>query len=127
MEKKDLICIGCPLGCMLSVELEEDVVLKVEGNTCARGVDYGKKECTNPTRIVTSSVQVENGSFALVSVKTASDIPKGKIKECMAELKEVKVCAPIFIGDVIIEGVAGTPVNIIATKNVPCVDGTKKG
>lgn len=118
MEKKELICIGCPLGCMLSVEMNEGEVRRVEGNTCPRGEQYAKKECTNPTRIVTSSVMVEGGSISMVSVKTESDIPKGKINECMKELKGIRVSAPIHIGDVIIKGVAGTPVNVIATKQI---------
>lgn len=118
MEKRELICIGCPLGCPLSVEMEGDTVTRVEGNTCKRGEEYAKKECTNPTRIVTSSVMVENGMIPMVSVKTEEDIPKNKIGDCMKALKNVKVNAPITIGDVIIENVADTGVNVTATKNV---------
>ena len=73
---------------------------------------------TNPTRIVTSTVRVAGGRLAMVSVKTASDIPKGKIFDCVKALKDVEVKAPVKIGDVIVENVAGTGVNIIATKNV---------
>ncbi|MEG1993139.1 MAG: DUF1667 domain-containing protein [Acetivibrio sp.] len=118
MTKKDLICIGCPLGCMLSVTLDGEKVTKVEGNTCIRGEQYGRKECTNPTRIVTSSVMVENGKIPMVSVKTQGDIPKEKIRECMKELKGIKVAAPVNIGDVIVKGIAGTNVNMVATKKV---------
>lgn len=119
MDKKDLICIGCPLGCMISVQMKDGQVTKVEGNTCKRGEEYAKKECTNPTRIVTSSIAVENGKISMVSVKTQSDIPKEKIKECMQQLKGMKVEAPVQIGDVIVRGIAGTDVNIVATKSVP--------
>lgn len=118
MEKRELICIGCPLGCPLTVEMEGSEVICVTGNTCKRGEDYAKKECTNPTRIVTSSVMVEDGTLAMVSVKTREDIPKNKIKDCMKALKNVKIKAPITIGDVIIENAADTGVDIIATKNV---------
>jgi len=54
----------------------------------------------------------------MVSVKTENDIPKGKIFECVKALKDVEVTAPVKIGDVIVENVAGTGVNVIATKNV---------
>lgn len=118
MEKKDLICIGCPLGCMMRVELEAGTVIAVEGNTCRRGELYAKKECTNPTRIVTSTVMVEGGNLSMVSVKTKSDIPKDKITVCMKELKGLKIAAPVLIGDIIIKGTAGTDVDVIATKNV---------
>ena len=118
MNTVNLICIGCPLGCPLTVEMEGDAVKTVAGNTCPRGDAYARKELTNPTRIVTSTVRVAGGRLAMVSVKTASDIPKGKIFDCVKALKDVEVKAPVKIGDVIVENVAGTGVNIIATKNV---------
>ena len=59
MERRDLICIGCPLGCPLVVETDGVEVASVTGNTCKRGDAYARKEVTNPTRIVTSSVKVE--------------------------------------------------------------------
>ena len=37
MEKRELTCIGCPLGCPVTVSMEGGQVLKVEGNTCRRG------------------------------------------------------------------------------------------
>ena len=118
MNTVNLICIGCPLGCPLTVEMEGSEGKAVSGNTCPRGDAYARKEMTNPTRIVTSTVRVAGGRLAMVSVKTASDIPKGKIFDCVKALKDVEVKAPVKIGDVIVENVAGTGVNIIATKNV---------
>lgn len=118
MEKRELICIGCPLGCPLTVEMEEAEVVKVSGNTCPRGDAYARKEVTNPTRIVTSTVMVEGGTADMVSVKTKEDIPKGKIFDCVKALKGVTVKAPVRIGDVIIANVAGTGVDVVATRNV---------
>lgn len=118
MEKVNLICIGCPLGCPLTVEMEGKQVLSVSGNTCKNGDKYARKELTNPTRIVTSTVQVEGGQLNVVSVKTASDIPKGKIFDTVSALKTLKVQAPVTIGQVVLEDVAGTGIAVIATKNV---------
>lgn len=117
MEVRELTCIGCPLGCPLTVRMDGDEIT-VTGNTCKRGEEYGKKEVTNPTRIVTSSVRVNDGTIAMVSVKTASDIPKGKIFDCMKEIRETVVNAPVAIGDVVIADCAGTGVAVVATKNV---------
>lgn len=117
MEKRELICIGCPMGCPLTVEMSGTEVVSVTGNTCPRGDAYARKEVTNPTRIVTSTVKVEGGKVDMVSVKTKEDIPKGKIFECVKALKGVTVKAPVHIGDVILKDVAGTGVDIIATKN----------
>ncbi|KOA18523.1 hypothetical protein CLHOM_34250 [Clostridium homopropionicum DSM 5847] len=117
-EVRNLICIGCPIGCDMEVTLEEGKVTEVKGNTCVRGKNYAEKECTNPTRIVTSSVRVQGGEIDSVSVKTQSDIPKNKIMQCIEELKGITVNAPIKAGEVIIRNVADTGVSIISTKTV---------
>ena len=116
---RELTCIGCPLGCSITVTMDENKILSVSGNTCPRGDAYARKEVTNPTRIVTSTVRVQNGASAMVNVKTASDIPKEKIFECVSALKNVMVEAPVKIGDVVLEDVAGTGVNVIAARNIP--------
>jgi CxxC motif-containing protein len=54
----------------------------------------------------------------MVSVKTSTDIPKGKIMDCIAALKGVTIKAPVSIGDVILHNAADTGVDILATKNV---------
>ena len=118
MEKRDLTCICCPLGCALTVEIDGSEVKGVTGNGCKRGAEYGPKEVTNPTRIVTSSVKVTGGSESVVSVKTASDIPKGKIFDVVKALKGISIAAPVHIGDVVLADAAGTGVDIIATKNL---------
>ena len=40
---KELICICCPMGCHLSVDIENK---KVNGNTCKRGEVYGLNVCS---------------------------------------------------------------------------------
>lgn len=80
-----------------------------------KGAEYAVKEVTDPTRIVTTTVRVKNGSTPVVSVKTAQDIPKGKIFDCVEALRDVCVEAPVQIGDVILENVAGTGADIVAT------------
>lgn len=117
-EMRELTCIGCPMGCLLEVTIEDGKVTDVKGNTCLRGKTYAEKECTNPTRIVTSSVKVKDGEIAAVSVKTEADIPKSKIFKCVEELRGVVIPAPIKVGDVVAKDIAGTGVNIIATKSV---------
>ena len=117
METKNLTCIGCPMGCALTVTIDGGNIT-VAGNTCPVGANYAKKEVTNPTRVVTSSVRVNGADIARVSVKTACDVPKNKIFACMAEINKITVDAPVMIGDVIIENCAGTGVNVVATKNV---------
>lgn len=115
---KELTCIGCPMGCLVTVTMEDGEIKSVTGNTCANGDKYARKEVTNPTRIVTSTAIVKDGSLPRVSVKTKTDVPKNKIFDVMKEINEIKVEAPVKIGDVLIDNVAGTGVSVIATKNI---------
>lgn len=118
MEIRKLICIGCPLGCMISVEMDEKEIKNIAGYTCPRGKAYAEKEVTNPMRIVTTSVRVTDGKKHSVPVKTKCDIPKEKIFDVMRELKGVTAEAPIKMGDVLVKNVAKTGVDIVATATV---------
>lgn len=116
--RDNLICIGCPMGCSLDVTMENDKVVSVLGNTCRRGEDYARKELTNPTRIVTSTVRIKGEGKGVLPVKTQTDIPKDKIFACMKALQEIEVEPPIERGTVILENVAQTGVDIISTKRL---------
>ena len=113
MSTRELTCIGCPLGCAITVTMDGSTVTAVTGDA------YARKEVTNPTRIVTSTVRVNGGIYPMANVKTASDIPKGRIFDCVNALKDITVNAPLKIGDVVLSDVAGTGVDIIAARNVP--------
>jgi CxxC motif-containing protein len=114
----DMICVGCPMGCQLTVT-ETEGALTVAGNQCKIGETYGKTEATNPTRNITTSVRVINGDSPLVSVKTKSPVPKGMITEIIKAIKQAPaVTAPVASGDVIIRDVLGTGADIVATRTV---------
>lgn len=113
MMKRELTCIVCPIGCSLVAEIENGIVRNVSGNTCPRGEVYAKNECTNPQRIVTSTVRCIDGS--MISVKTDGTIPKEKIGECMEIINKINPALPIRIGEVLAENVF--EVNIVATQN----------
>ena len=113
MEEKKLICIGCPLGCELCAVLERG---EVTGNTCKRGDAYARKELVSPERTVTSTVKMSDGR--MLPVRTETDIPKAKVLECVRELKHVVVEAPVEMGQIIVQDIAGTNVPVIATKKM---------
>ena len=79
--KREFICIICPNGCRISAEYEGTDIKNIIGDKCLKGKDYVKNEITNPLRVFTGSVLVENGNFPLVSVKTTAPIPKKYLKK----------------------------------------------
>ena len=108
------------------IVIKNGEVVSVAGNTCPRGAAYGRREVTNPTRIVTSTALVSGGVLPVVSVKTASDIPKGKIKDVMEAIRQIHAVAPVQIGDVLLHDAAGTGADIVATKNIPVATGFRE-
>lgn len=110
-----LICIVCPKGCHLTVSPEKG---EVTGNACPRGKEYGLMELTNPTRVITTTVQIDGAIHPRLPVKTSQPIPKGKMLEIMALIGQAKVTAPVKIGDVIIENILGTGADIVACRNM---------
>ena len=112
-----MICINCPRGCELDVEKAEDGTVTVSGNACPRGENYGHSELVNPTRMVTGLVRVA-GMRKPLPVKTKTAIPKGKIDAVLFALHQTTVQLPVKIGDVIIQNVAETGVDVVATANM---------
>lgn len=112
--QKELTCIVCPMGCTITVDLDENgKVLNITGNTCPRGAKYAEAEFTNPQRTITTTLRCEDGS--MVSVKTDTTIPKDKMFEAMDRINGTVVKLPVKVGDVLMEDVFGS--NVVATQN----------
>ena len=121
MKTVELTCINCPLGCRVEVLMDDRGEIQlVTGNSCHRGDIYARKEVTAPVRTVTSSVRVYGSRTGerMVPLKTAGDIPKGRVMDVIRDLAGVSVPCPVRIGDVIMKDIAGTGVDAVATKNV---------
>ena len=115
---RTLTCIGCPMGCTIEVELDEaGNFVSSKGWSCLIGKRYAQEEVTAPVRTVTALVGV-NGRTEPLSVKTKAPIPKGKIFDCLEELKSIRVNAPVHIGDVVLENTCGSGVPVVATKDI---------
>ncbi|WP_255812569.1 DUF1667 domain-containing protein [Acidaminobacter sp. JC074] len=111
---RKMICIACPIGCHL--EVSDDLI--VTGNQCPKGETYAINELKNPMRIVTSTVVIEGAIHKRLPVRTASEIPKNLIMDCMKQINHVVVKAPVKMGDVIIKNVLNTGVDIIASRSM---------
>lgn len=117
MKKVELTCICCPVGCNVVLEVEGNQILSVSGNTCKRGDEYARQECISPVRVITASVPVKGGDLRRVSVKTAEPVPKGRMFDVMNAIRTISAEAPVAIGDVLCEDIAGTGVRLVATRN----------
>lgn len=116
---RELTCTVCPKGCQLTVELDGKNVVSVSGHTCKRGEAYALSECSAPMRTLTTTVPVTDGG--VVPVKTEGAIPKELLLECMKAINAARVSPDAKIGDVVIENILGTGVNVITTRNASVV------
>lgn len=118
--QKNIICVACPMGCGLTVELADNGdILSVSGNTCKRGDAYARTECTNPVRSLATTVKVNGGFYNVVPCKSAGALPKDKIMECMEVINKAHADAPVALGDILVENILGTGINIVATNHCP--------
>lgn len=113
---KELICIVCPKGCHLQVDEQNGYA--VTGASCPRGEAYGKKELTEPTRTVTSTVNITGALHDRLPVKTDAELPKELIFDAVQALKAVQVTAPVKRGEIVLKDILGTGINFVATKDM---------
>lgn len=118
MESTTMTCINCPIGCFLTVSLEDGKVVGVTGNQCKRGVAYAEMESTNPTRMMCTTVRLRGGAVAQLPVKTRSPIPKAMTVACSRALADVELEAPVALGQVVMADICGTGVDVVATRSV---------
>ena len=111
-------CIMCPMGCEMTVTIENGAVVSVIGNTCPRGPKYANDEVTAPKRMLTSTVAIAGGALPLLPVVSATVLPKERILDCARYLRGVKLQAPVKTGDVVVENILGLGVNIVASRDM---------
>lgn len=114
-ENKKLICICCPKGCHLKIEIEG---LKVTGNGCKKGEVYAVSELTNPSRILTTTVKLINGEASVVPVKTSVPIQKELLSKCMDIVNEITINAPIKNGDILYSNILNSGADLISCKTI---------
>ena len=114
---KDIRCIICPTGCLVHVENINGELI-IEGHSCKRGEEYAREEFVSPKRILTTTMQIENGFLPLVPVRSDNPILKDKLEDALEQIARTKTKAPIKMGDVLIENILGLGINIIASRDL---------
>jgi CxxC motif-containing protein len=114
------LCIGCPLGCRLEVEEDEDhEIVEVRGHSCKKGERFARQEHVDPRRMLTTTVAVRGGTLARLPVRTADTIPKHLVLPVCERLRSVEVTAPVSMGDVVLPDALGSGVDVVASRDLP--------
>jgi len=115
---KRMICISCPKGCELILEVNNEKLTSVKGNDCKRGEMFARSEVENPTRVVTSVVTIRKAKSKLLPVISAEPLPKQKIEEAIKEMRNIVVDAPVREGEIIKDDLAGTGIKLLAARSL---------
>lgn len=124
IEKLKFNCTTCPSECLLNVGVERDAngavveVRSVTGNNCPRGDTFAHQELTCPMRVLTTTVAASGGDEALLPVRTAEAIPLELHAQAMNLIRGVVVEAPIRMGDVVLEDLLNTGIDLIASMDI---------
>jgi CxxC motif-containing protein len=108
-----ITCIGCPLGCEVSVSTENGNITAITGYSCKKGEEYARAEVTDPRRTLTTTMRL-SGEDRLIPVKSSRPVKKALLFDCMKEINKQSVKAPVEIGDVLIHDILGTGADIVA-------------
>jgi CxxC motif-containing protein len=124
-ETRRFVCIVCPRGCGLEVEVltgagqgEGPSVAAVRGNSCKRGEEYARGEVVDPRRTLTSTVRTSGSARRRLSVKTSGAIPLGELRGAARALDGVVVSPSVACGDVVLGDLLGLGVDIVATDDL---------
>ena len=109
-------CTTCPSECLLTVEVERGAdgavveVRSVTGNSCPRGDKFAHQELT--------TVAISDGDETLLPVRTAEAIPLALHAQAMSLIRGLVIDAPIRMGDVVLENLLNTNIDLIASMDI---------
>jgi len=115
---KEIVCIICPNSCKLKGRIRDGQIISVENAKCPRGQDFFKKEMTDPTRLITTTVKFNGESNNRLPVKTENEINKKDIYDFMVTVCSLEILPPVKCGDIIARNLLGKNINLIATKTI---------
>ena len=113
----EIICVACPHGCRLEATRKDGEIL-ISNAGCKRGKEYAINEITDPRRMVATTVRVAHAIHPLLPVYTAAPFPKGRVTELLREIRKVEINAPVKMGQVVLENVLGTGINVVASRDL---------
>lgn len=120
MAEAEYTCIVCPVSCRIAVS-EHGGELGISGHGCKRGFDFATSEHTAPTRMLTTTMRISGALFPRLPVVSRGEVPKDKLRDCLAEVYGAAVDAPVVCGQVVIADVCGTGVDIVASRTMEAV------
>lgn len=122
---ENVTCILCPNGCSLTIE-KVGKEYEVQGNKCPKGREFAISEIEDPRRSICSTIKTTFKKVPRLPVKTNGEVSLQDIFNVMTEINSKFIDKPVHVGEIVIENVAGTGVNVIATSDLYYLLGEEK-
>jgi len=116
---EEIICIVCPLGCRMDVEIDGKEVKSVSGNECKEGPKHAQKEVTFPGRVLTTTIRTDIAKVPLLPIRSNKEIPKDQLMGCMREIAKHQFSGAVKLGEPVIRNILGLGVDMVACRSVP--------
>ncbi len=127
MAAETVICIGCPLGCRVSVAVDRrGKVAGMRGARCRQGEKYVLKELREPVRTLTTTLRTADRDFPLLPVRTSRPVLKALMRDIVRETASVVVKPPVKCGQVLVSDVCGSGADLVATTDWSLRAGSRK-
>ena len=110
-------CVCCPNGCLVTIDESADP--PVSGNRCPNGSAYALSQLKDAFRRLEAEVRVRGGAADRCPVKGDRPVPVSALEEIGQILRTFEVRAPVCISQTLIRDIAGTGVNVVASRSVP--------
>lgn len=123
--KKEFTCIVCPMSCALTVDQQNGEIV-VLGNGCKRGLEFGKNEFSNPKRMVTTTVKITGSHLKRLPVISTQELPLDHLFVYMHDLYQVTMEAPVKKGQIVIENIGGSGVDMVASRSLKQIEFKKE-
>ena len=99
-------------------EADSKKIISLEGHNCKRGIKFAEAEITNPLRLLTTTISIDSKMSQRLPARSNIPAPKDKILSMVKAVKQIRIKAPIKMGEIIISDVLGTGVDIISSATV---------
>ena len=110
-------CLSCPRGCQLRVVSEGKTLVSCEGNSCKRGYMYAVQEISDPRRYFSTTIPIAGAIMNKIPVKITKPLPKEMLIKAASAIQELRVQAPVKMGDVLLENLLGEEgCNVVACR-----------
>ncbi|MGM0396060.1 MAG: DUF1667 domain-containing protein [Bacillota bacterium] len=113
--KNKITCQVCPMACEIFIARKDNENV-ADGNRCGRGLEFVRKHMDSEDKIVTGRCLLSGGQMSRLPVATSDKIPVSLIDEVLMIIQKTKVHAPVKKGQILVENILGTGINVISQR-----------